>query len=68
MNKGNVALAFPSVGPDVQYLGMTLRDYFAAAALCTGETVWEGKGSDQFGEMAKTCYRIADAMLAERAK
>ena len=46
--------------------GMTLRDYFAAAALSMGEGVWEGKGDDAFAEMAHTCYRIADAMLIER--
>jgi hypothetical protein len=45
--------------------GMTLRDYFAAAALSTrglyGANVREK-------EVAEECYRIADAMLAEREK
>ena len=44
--------------------GMTLRDYFAAAAL-TGLVA----GDDRtFRESARAAYIVADAMLAERAK
>lgn len=45
--------------------GMTLRDYFAAAAL-TG--LWASAGEGSFGVDAESCYEMADAMLAERSK
>jgi hypothetical protein len=43
--------------------GMTLRDYFAGQALA-GMLAHQGECDSQ----AAACYRIADAMLAERAK
>lgn len=57
--------------------GMTLRDYFAAKALPTviprvldplknEAPVW--KWDEAALAIAATCYRIADAMLAEREK
>lgn len=46
--------------------GMTLRDYFAAQAMCAAEGIWEGKSDDAFMEMATSCYRIADALLRAR--
>jgi hypothetical protein len=56
--------------------GMTLRDYFAAAALkgilasdrspSDGTTPWVV--SRMHGPLAERAYQIADAMLAERAK
>jgi hypothetical protein len=67
---------------EVQWCGMTLRDYFAAKALsgllsdstitapCISNTP-EGieKERREFAqEMAKSAYRFADAMLAERDK
>lgn len=54
----------PVYGKD-SYLGMTLRDYFAAQAL-QGVTV----GSEVIDPTgcAKWCYEMADAMLAERNK
>lgn len=42
--------------------GMSLRDYFAAQAML----VMIDNG--YFGDMAARAYKIADAMLAERAK
>ncbi len=49
--------------------GMTLRDYFAAKALA-GQVAYEGAegcGNDAgANDVAKWCYAIADAMLAER--
>ena len=61
--------AFPNVPPDSQYskwdMGMTLRDYFAAAALHVQ--------ANQFIDphehrelLAQECYDIADAMLKVR--
>lgn len=45
--------------------GMTLRDYFAAKALqgFIGTTYEEDQS---FKEVAESCYRYADAMMAER--
>ena len=56
----------------VQFPGMSLRDYFAAAAL-TGHLATLNPGSwgdDQSlaEDAAKGAYLVADAMLAERAK
>lgn len=62
--------------------GMTLRDWFAGQAisgvlvgdeLVTLEKILEKKdGSSEYAttdiEIARACYRLADAMLAERAK
>jgi len=45
--------------------GMTLRDYFAAAAL-TG--ILAVASSDRQAAIAAECYDLADAMLAERQK
>ena len=64
--------AFPRSGHECQpQSGMTLRDYFASKALC-------GMLSDQRDgsyvntrepeQIAATAYKLADAMLAERAK
>jgi hypothetical protein len=48
--------------------GMTLHDYFAAAAL-TGMLASDRSASDfSAGEYAQDAYRIADAMLKERDK
>lgn len=57
-------------GPVASFQGMTLRDYFAAAALqgfcsmsdTTGHWAWDADGA------AATAYEIADAMIAERSK
>jgi len=60
--------AFPTMDPNEHYrlMGMTLRDYFAAAALSSrgmyGANIRENA-------VAKECYIIADAMLkAKEAK
>lgn len=61
--------AFPLISEDhraIRHLGMSLRDYFAAAAL-------QGMLSDPnnctaLQENAMYAYRFADAMLAEREK
>lgn len=47
--------------------GMTLRDWFAAAAL-TGMAGNSGAPWMQWKDMATGAYAAADAMLAERAK
>ena len=58
--------------------GMSLRDYFAAAALQgilsdqdSANSIWEDARSKSVPPtpyLANTCYLIADAMLAEREK
>lgn len=70
--------AFPSVEEHpsfdfpMHHFGMTLRDYFAAAALpsvivkCAGDTRARELGISAY--FAMNAYEIADAMLAERAK
>lgn len=72
--------AFPSGQDHPDFSGMTLRDYFAAAALPGIITAGIAKyglyrrenglldcdiGNGEFSEWA---YRIADVMLAERAR
>lgn len=46
--------------------GMSLRDYFAGQALLV--LADNAEGLDEFGSAARTAYRLADAMLAERGK
>ena len=62
--------AFPAVVPGfdnepVGVRGMSLRDYFAAAAM--QGTGLGATGMDQ-STIAELCYELADAMLHERAK
>lgn len=69
--KGDGGPAFPIVGTteDVNVnVGMSLRDYFAAAAL-TGYLASYGpqQSIDSELSVAGVAYRIADAMLALRA-
>ena len=55
--------AFPIVSDDLCAPGMTLRDYFAAAALQGMLAYYHGYGSFY---AAGSAYQYADAMLAER--
>lgn len=57
--------------PVVVTSGMTLRDYFAAAALtglCSnrGTTMVYGAGQTDCVNMANACYAYADAMIDAR--
>ena len=67
--------AFPVAGHTCQsgFPGMTLRDYFAAAAL-QGECAAQGSedfgitsSDEQFSWAAQRAYKFADAMLKARA-
>lgn len=51
-------------GNDADHFGMTLRDYFAAAAL-QGSIACVGSGGD-WNDFAKDAYKYADAMLKAR--
>ncbi len=69
MTKDTGGFAFPHV---IEHLhepvtaGMTLRDYFAAKAM---QGLLAGSlESVELGVIARDCYRLADAMLAERKK
>lgn len=83
MSKNNGGPAFPWVtcgaegyiGQGGANEGMTLRDYFAAAALppILASTEWREKPGpkewqDRMQKVAESAYAIADAMLAEREK
>lgn len=61
--------AFPNVPPDSQYSdwdkGMTLRDYFAAAAL-QGMMAQFDPENELEHHIAKWSYKAADAMLKAR--
>lgn len=56
--------AFPITSGDLFASGMTLRDYFAAAAL-QGMLADKSKGYPH-NEYASDAYAFADAMLEER--
>ena len=61
---------FETVGREqyvLSYDGMTLRDYFAAAAL-QGLTKNPNNHWGSRAEAAEDFYKLADAMLAEREK
>lgn len=50
-------------------IGMSLRDYFAAFAMAAFlDRASFGQGESSLQIDAARCYRIADAMLKERAK
>ena len=54
-----------------KFTGMTLRDYFAAAALhgnLAGQSIDVGyyEGKDAWNKAAKDAYAVADAMLKAR--
>ena len=53
------------------FTGMSLRDYFAAAAMQAFVSGWTAGTTNlvaQSDSIAKTAYDMADAMLRERAK
>lgn len=62
--------AFPKVYAPLDHAisdGMSLLDYFAAAALM-GIWAYNGKKDALFPELAKGAYDQAEAMLAERER
>ena len=67
INDGGPAFARDShmdkqIGLYVQQQGMSLRDYFAAAALPSVDQRSQGNPDD----IALECYQLADAMLKAR--
>ena len=74
-DKTNGGPAFPILGKrwhpsdgfhDVEHVGMTLRDYFAAKAM-QGYCAREGSIECEMGDIAADSYRLAGRMLAERS-
>ena len=62
--------AFPTwIESDSMAHGMSLRDYFATAAMST-QMMWSADevDSDISYVVAKMAYKIADAMMKEREK
>ena len=73
MTKPNNPPAFPSpMIPEWSEgaSGVTLRDYFAGQMLSAISPNWDvaATSDEDLQKMAHQIYRIADAMLAERAK
>lgn len=71
MNKYSGGPAFPGLA-GCYHNGMSLRDWFAGKVL-GGEVASQSDNTgewkeEQFATLAKRCYKIADAMLAERSK
>jgi len=64
--------AFPnSTGVRCWSTGMTLRDYFAAAALTgflSSGVEQEGTPEELIATVGPACYGMADQLLAQRAK
>ena len=66
--------AFPVAGAlgANQFNGMTLRDYFAKAAMhqfLAGAVIPNGyNATEEFANLAIRAYEMADAMLKERSK
>jgi len=70
LNNGGFMYAFPNVHNPLtgtQESGMTLRDYFAAAAL-TGMLAENGGGALHNQDLAEFAYALADSMMIARDK
>lgn len=72
MTRADNDWAFPHTiegnqGP-ITYQGMTLRDYFAGKELSKIHGTSICDAPESYARVADHCYRMADAMLAERAK
>ena len=61
-----VAPVFPTPAGTQHNDGMTLRDYFAAAALTGYLGNPEGNSKWEISDVAQFCYRQADAMIRAR--
>ena len=71
MSKNNGGPAFPFFDPDDSGKGMSLRDYFASAAMSGYVFGWplqKDAEVEHLPTIAKLSYKIADAMLTERDK
>ena len=55
-------------GKSPQYEGISMRDYFAAKAMQGLLASWGEHDMTDYEEFTYIAYKMADAMLAERAK
>lgn len=70
-NQNDGGPAFPQPthhGDGIQYLGISMRDYFAAHAPVVPEDFDGQMGETQIERMIRWRWFYADAMLAERMK
>jgi hypothetical protein len=67
-DNGGPAFPYPSSRSMHQIHGMTLRDYFAAKALVGLAGYIDREEPTTHANVALHCYKMADAMLAERVK
>lgn len=65
---GNLRRTHDGADWEVWQSGMTLRDYFAAAALTGSLSSDTEEWNCAPVARAQSCYKLADAMLAQRAK
>ena len=63
IDNGGPAFVIPGGG--CLAAGMTLRDYFAAAAMAAIPHCGDGSNIDS-DDFARACYQFADSMLAAR--
>jgi len=68
MNPPENPSAFPQGEFSGEHDGMTLRDYFAAAALTALSFSSHTDNPEYWKGVGKSCYQAADALLAERGK
>jgi hypothetical protein len=66
IDDGGLAFPVPATEFNERYSGMTLRDYFAAAALTGIVSSMYCTSNVTFNEVAGRAYAQADAMLAAR--
>ena len=71
MSKDNTAPAFPAPASCGPFMGMTLREWYAGLAMqgiCVSKDEAGTLLEHDYEWIAREASRIADAMLAERAK
>lgn len=67
MSEHDGGSAFP--GAEWSSIGMSLRDYFAGQVLAAAAKEWFSRPALASPEdVAVDCYRLADEMIAQRAK
>lgn len=66
MSKEDGGPAFPVPTDDSQFYGLSVRDFFAAAALTGMLSIPQNESTNE--TIVEASYEIADLMLQERAK
>jgi hypothetical protein len=68
VNDGGPAFPIEELATGKIFPGMSLRDYFAAAALTASIDLFKMNEPSDFPEAAEIAYKMADAMIAQRDK